>query len=390
LARIEDFDGYNFNYDINIHINNLEETIGNLLSKFCKMFGINQKNYCFIFKGKSIDNEPNKTLSELDLPKDSNCLSINIVNKHDISGAGDAPTLQIFIKFIKFNNYSKFNCNVDLKGILKLCLLNEITSKWNDINLNEIKKFSEIAYFIMKILKYSYIPSLYEKEANKNIKEVLEKVSGSNIISFSNFVEEEINSDCLNKIMNFLNKNDLTEINDIKFCLGKYNKYMTLFEKEFQNSLKHSIFEFSVISLVVLDREDFDTFETEREKCPNRIEQILYHGTQIHPISCILTGMFRKSTERCYQHGKGVYFTDNLDYCWFYGGSKNNRANTNNIPKIGEFFTAIASCVYYNKNGLLKVKDYKTRIQPGKNEINFAYAGCDLETIDNPDFSKFV
>ena len=285
--RIEDFDGYNLSYDINtyIYINNLEETIGNLLSKFCKMFGINQKNYCFIFKGKSIDNEPNKTLSELDLPKDSNCLSINIVNKHDISGAGDAPTLQIFIKFIKFNNYSKFNCNVDLKGILKLCLLNEITSKWNDINLNEIKKFSEIAYIIMKILKYSYIPSLYEKEASKNIKEVLEKVSGSNIISFSNFVEEEINSDCLNKIMNFLNKNDLTEINDIKFCLGKYNKYMTLFEKEFQNSLKQSIFEFSVISLVVLDREDFDTFETEREKCPNRVEQILYHGTQIHPIS---------------------------------------------------------------------------------------------------------
>jgi hypothetical protein len=223
----------------------------------------------------------------------------------------------------------------------------------------------------MKILKISYIPSLYEKEASKNIKEVLEKISGSNIISFSNFVEEEINTECFNQIMNFLNKDDFIEINDIKFRLGKYNKYILLFEKEFQNSLRHSIFEFSVVSLVVLDREDFDTFETEREKCPNRVEQILYHGTQFHPISCILTGMFKKSIERCCQHGKGVYFTDNLDYCWFYGGLKNNRDNTNKIPRIGEFFTAITSCVYYNKNGFLKVKDYKTRIQPGKNEINF-------------------
>ena len=142
--------------------------------------------------------------------------------------------------------------------------------------------------------------------------------------------------------------------------------------------------------MVVLDREDFDTFETEREKCPNRVEQILYHETQIHPISCILTGMFKKSIERCCQHGKGVYFTDNLDYCWFYGGLKNNRDNTNKIPRIGDFFTAITSCVYYNKNGFLKVKDYKTRIQPGKNEINFAYAGCKLETIHNPDYRKFV
>ena len=212
---------------------------------------------------------------------------------------------------------------MELKGILKLCLLNEIASKLSYKSLDEIKKFSEISYFIMRILNYSCIPSLIRKEASKNIKEVLEKVSGSNIISFSNFVEEEINSECLNQIMNFLNKDDLIEINNIKFLLGKYNKYMALFEKKLQNSLRNSIFEFSVVSLVVLDREDFDIFETEREKCPNRVEHILYHGTQFHPISCILTGMFKKSVERCCQHGRGVYFTDNLDYCWFYGGSKN-------------------------------------------------------------------
>ena len=43
------------------------------------------------------------------------------------------------------------------------------------------------------------------------------------------------------------------------------------------------------------DQEDFDIFEGERAKCPNRVDKILFHGTSIEPISCILTGYFRKS-----------------------------------------------------------------------------------------------
>ena len=42
------------------------------------------------------------------------------------------------------------------------------------------------------------------------------------------------------------------------------------------------------------------TFENEREKCPNRVERILYHGTSIEPISCILTGLFRRSEYKGY------------------------------------------------------------------------------------------
>ena len=103
-----------------------------------------------------------------------------------------------------------------------------------------------------------------------------------------------------------------------------------------------------------------------------------------------MTGLFKKSVDRCYQHGKGVYFTDLLDYCWFYGGSENNRGNKNKIPKVGEEFTLIACSVYYDQKGFMKVKNYRTRIQPGKNEINFAYAGCLFETIEKPDYSKFI
>ncbi len=86
-----------------------------------------------------------------------------------------------------------------------------------------------------------------------------------------------------------------------------YNEYMESFEKDFEERKKNSIFEFIIISLVVMEREDFEVFEKERNNCPNRIERILYHGTSIEPISCILTGYFKKSIDKCYQHGKGVY-----------------------------------------------------------------------------------
>ena len=163
---------------------------------------------------------------------------------------------------------------------------------------------------------------------------------------------------------------------------------MSFFVKDFEERKKQSIFEFAIISLVVMEREDFEIFEKERKNCPNRIDKILYHGTSIEPISCILTGYFKKSVNKCYQHGKGVYFTDMLDYCWFYGGEKDNRNNGNKIPKLNEVFTCIASSIYYDQKGFRRVKDYK--YTPKKNEINFAYAREDFSTIeDNPDINRF-
>ena len=104
-------------------------------------------------------------------------------------------------------------------------------------------------------------------------------------------------------IIAILIKKDLVDINDTILRLGKYNKYIDFFEKKFRQSIKESIFEFAVVSLVVFDRDDYDSFETEREKCPNREDLLIYHGTQIHPISCILTSLFRRSEERCSEGG---------------------------------------------------------------------------------------
>lgn len=63
-----------------------------------------------------------------------------------------------------------------------------------------------------------------------------------------------------------------------------------------------------------------------------------------------LTGNFKQFIDKCYQHVKGVYFTDMLDYYWFYGGEKDNRSNGNKIPGINQTFTCIACSIYCNKN----------------------------------------
>ena len=132
---------------------------------------------------------------------------------------------------------------------------------------------------------------------------------------------------------------------------------------------KNSIFEFSIISLVIIERRNFYYFERERRNCPNRVEKILFHGTSVEPISSILTDCFQRA--RIHIYGEGVYFTDSLDYCWYYGGP-DNRQNINIIPKIGEIFSLIASFIYYNNEGLKN--DNNSYYTPKKNEINMAKA----------------
>ena len=217
----------------------------------------------------------------------------------------------------------------------------------------------------------------------------MKKTEGSNIINFSNYVDEIIDANQLNKILSLVKKDDLKKILDLKYRLSRYNKCIKLFNQEFIKSLKESIFEFSIISMVIIEREDYDTFETERKKCPNRVDKILYHGTSIEPISSILTGIYRKSLENHKAiNGKGVYFTNLLDYGWYYGGEGGNRANFSGIPKVDDTFTVIVNSVYYDKNGFQQVKDNKRT--PGKNQVNFAFAGAKSERLIIPDKNKFL
>ena len=76
-----------------------------------------------------------------------------------------------------------------------------------------------------------------------------------------------------------------------------------------------------------------------------------------------------------------------MDYGWYYGGIKDNRDNFKRIPKVDDTFTLIINDVYYDKNGFKQVEN--SNRTPGKNQINFAYAGARAERISQPVKNKF-
>ena len=296
-----------FEIDCNQYIINANpnEKFSETIEKLKKKYQLNFKNgYRFFYNSRML--KQNLTLIENKLENFSNIFIVK--NTSNIKGAGCWFDKNINIKFIKFSKQINNNTsNYELIGLLKLCLLKEISSKLNE---EQIKSLPELLSLIMRILKNGNIDS--SDGIKETIQKVLKKLLGSNIINFSNYIDEEINIFQINKLMKILNKKEFNEINDISFRLSKYNKYMKLFNEEFEKAKKESIFEFSVTSLVIIEREDLEKFEIEREKCPNRVDKILFHGTSVEPISCILTGLFKKSIDRCYQHGNGVYFTDFL------------------------------------------------------------------------------
>ena len=288
-------------------------------------------------------------------------------------------------QFINYCNQKKYNDQ--LTGLSKLCLLKEISTRINDNKLENLpKKIKDIIISLNNI--YLAYVKIFDVANEKNlIKDILNKISGNNLINFSDYLDEIIDLNHLDLILDLFDKENFKQLKQIKLLLEKYNPYIKFFGSEFKKVMKKSIFEFSIVSMIIKEREDYEIFQTERANCPNRIEKILFHGTSIEPISSILTSYFKRSVERCYQHGKGVYFTEDLDYCWYFGSPINNRYNFNKIPKLNETFTLIACSIYYNNSGFQQVYNYK--YTPKKNEANFAYVGSEGETLLKLDETKF-
>lgn len=222
-----------FEIDCNQYIINANpnEKFSETIEKLKKKYQLNFKNgYRFFYNSRML--KPNLTLIENKLENFSNIFIVK--NTNNIKGAGCWFYKNINIKFIKFSKQINNNTsNYKLIGLLKLCLLKEISSKLNE---EQIKSLPELLSLIMRILKNGNIDS--SDGIKETIQKVLKKLLGSNIINFSNYIDEEINIFQINKLMKILNKKEFNEINDISFRLSKYNKYMKLFNEEFEKAKK--------------------------------------------------------------------------------------------------------------------------------------------------------
>jgi hypothetical protein len=154
--------------------------------------------------------------------------------------------------------------------------------------------------------------------------------------------------------------------------------------------LEKSYYEYKIDNIFLVDKDN-TKYLTEKRKCPNLITKILLHGTNVNAITSILSTNFKQS--KAHDFGLGVYFTDILDYAWYYGGS-DNRINFRHIPKVNEFFTCVASEIYYDKFKLEKVYNCNTVNDPvQKNGIRCAFAnhaGTILDKITLNNFKGFI
>ena len=95
---------------------------------------------------------------------------ITIFDSNDLIGCGAWYQKEINIKFIKvLKNVNKLDSQCDLLGLLKLCLLKEISYKLDE---SLLQKLPDIISSIIKILKNGYIA---DPNVKQSIKEILEK-----------------------------------------------------------------------------------------------------------------------------------------------------------------------------------------------------------------------
>ena len=278
-----------------------------------------------------------------------------------------------------YNNDNKVkNDNSELTGIAKFCYLKEIASKLSEENINN---FPEEIKCILLLLKNGKIKEV-EKMGDETQK-LLERYRKTNILNFTDYVNNAVNSNQIKTMLSNLNKDVANEIQLFKNHLCKMNSQILMFNKDFSMALKKSVFEYSLTSLEISYRSEIDEYLKNCNKCPNNNQTILYYGASDANIKQIIENHFNQFPQNLF--GNGFYFTNSLD-C----GIMMNQYFENNsldIPTVNEAFSFAISSVFYNNSTIKRVTDNNN--SPKKNEANVALVDGKMKSIANVDKSRF-
>ena len=316
------------------------------LKELVKEKNITKSSYIyFIIKGSTFDKSNKDEIIDLEEGD-----KIIIMNERNDEGG-------VYTEFHKNVNLNESDGKtIPLTGILRLILIKYIASNIdaNKISSNEIKK---IILELQKGIKMKDNPQ-------KDIKTNLEQNDGNNILAYSNYVCSIINDNIiydLLKLVSSIKKNDILKYWSV---LSKYEPFNKLFEVELFKAIERSYFDYSLIGLSLYQQTDRKKFVETMHKCPNLIVRYLFHGTQIDPISKIITGGFRYTRKAFY--GMGIYFSDMLDYVSFYSGGKNyerRRDNFGSVLNVKDTFSCVSAEVYYSKNKKKEIYDYSLYVK---------------------------
>ena len=185
---------------------------------------------------------------------------------------------------------------------------------------------------------------------------MLKEKSGNNILVYSEYINMIMTKNKTKRLLYLLEKTKQEKIKLYWNKLSKYENINLLFEKDFKKALKESYFDYSVINISIKEQKNLANYMEKKKKCHNCETKFLFHGTQIDPISKIITTGFLYSRKPFY--GLGIYFSDMVDYIEFYCRGETYDDRRNNFGKnlsVGESFSFVASEVYYDKNKIKNI-----------------------------------
>jgi len=301
--------------------------------------------YHIVFKGAVYENEHLNDIMKIEEGD-----RITIVNDRENEGG-------VFAEFHKNINLTEGDINniIPLTGILRLILIKYISSFITDVS-----KFSpEIEKIIMELKKGMKL----DKGAQKDIKSNLEETEGHNILAYSNYVSSVIKDDKIDFMLKQLPPNKVNEIKKYWSILSIYEEFNKKFEVELYKALERSYIDFSLVALSIYEQTNRKQYIYGMNHCPNAEVRNLFHGSQIDPISNIITNGFLYTRKAFY--GMGIYFTDMLDYASFYAGGKDYKTRRMNFKKIlpvNETFSCVSAEVYYSKNKKIDIYDFSLRV----------------------------
>ena len=249
---------------------------------------------------------------------------------------------------------------VSLQYILKK-MFKVMKGNPNRKNIENIPKDieNEIRMILDKIIKNNFIsigkcPTMvcdsifdfFEEFNQKKIENMFKSINNDKTPNKFNIYEHAKNIK-LEELENFI---DFLSTEAEKQELNQLNKNFENFyetEKQLENAINESIFEYKIINIFLIERNK-EEYQKCKNQCPNREIKLLFHGTQPENIPLILENNFNVYSKH-HKFGQGSYFTDSLDYVTFY--SRNEcRKNFSSIPKVNKAFSFIASEIFYDKN----------------------------------------
>ena len=263
--------------------------------------------------------------------------------------------------------FAKFHLNVNLNetemktgkltGIMRLILLRYISNFINDINLIYKQEIKEIISELKNGMKF-------EEDPQKDIQSNLMETTGCDILSYAKYGSSVISDEDIDNLLNLVGKNMKNEIIKYWSILTKYEEFNKDFEEELFKAIENSYFDYSLIGLSIYQQSNREKYLDSMNKCENTVKKYLFHGTQIGPISKIITTGFLYTRKPFY--GMGIYFTDMLDYVSFYCGGDNfynRRDNFGKVLPVNSTFSCVGTEVYYNSRFLKNIYDFSLSIE---------------------------